>query len=163
MLENALGNKTIGTKFLTEIIASCERIFSSILPNKKKVELCGDIILHDYSSLSPENYRDIRTFANALFSDALRGYQENLAKTEQARKVRGKNRKVIRGVKHIVHVDRELDDLGSRMRNLATDVNKANGKDYYKQASMRSKRKFKVSVNKLVSGIEGILDEKLGE
>lgn len=165
MLENVLENRDIGTKFLREVVNSCESVYASNLPLKTKRELCGDIIFHDYSSLAPENYRDIKSFSDALLEKAIIKYQEGLNKTEKARAKLGGQipRAAVRRIKKIddiVHADQKLDEVTYTLREAGSDIKKAIKNNYYPLASKRSKRKFKVVVNHIVSGIEEILKDE---
>ena len=135
-------------------------MFASSLPLDTKKDLCYEVIFHDYSSLPPENFKDIRTFSDTLVSKAIAKYQKGLIKTKKAREAlkREKPREQnIRKVTDIVHVDQKLEDITIRLRESAAGVQKAIRNDYYKKASKRSQGKFKTAVNHLVSGIEEIL------
>jgi len=165
MLENVLENRSLNTKFLREIGHSCESIFSSNLQYKTKKELCREVIYHDYSSLAPENYRDIKSFADAILGRAITKYQGGRDKTAKARaKTKGQIPRVasrrIRRIDDIVHFDKELDEVSFDLRKASNSVKKAIKNNYYSQASGRSQRKFKTSVNNLVSGIEEILKDE---
>lgn len=163
MLENALENKEISTRFLREVVNSCESVYASNLPLKIKKELCGEVIFHDYSALPPENYRDIKTFSEVMLEKSITKYQEGLKKTEKARtRLKGQVPRiaVIRKIKDIVHVDQELDDITEQIRESGSSIQKAIRNNYYSQASRRSRGKFRTAVNHLVSGIEEILENE---
>ena len=161
MLENVLENKHLSANFLKQIASSCESIYTSNLPNKTKRELVGEVIFHDYSNLPPENYKDIRTFSNAIFGRAITKHQEGLRKTEKARSKLTKKRKRIKRVKKIsdiIHIDKKLEDVTDMIRIGGASVQKAIKNDYYEKASRRTQKKFRTAVNHLVSGIEKILE-----
>lgn len=165
MLENLLENKSLGGLFLNEIVASCGSIFSSSLPLKTKKELCGEVVFHDYSSLPPENYKDIRTFSDAILGTTVAKYQVGLERTKKARAARDRKgtkrrEEQIKKVTDIVHIDQKLDDITIRIRETASSVQRAVRGDYYQKASRKSKGKFKTAVNHLVSGIEKILENE---
>ncbi len=159
VLENALSNRQIGARFLEQITFSCESIYGSILPTKTKADLCSEVILHDYSALPPDNYRDIKTFSDELLRQSLTKYTQGLAKTAAARAKSPApgSRTRIKRVTDIVHIDQRLEDVTTRVSETAASIKKAIEKDYYQKASDRKKSKFRTAVRHLVSGIEEIL------
>ena len=163
MLENVLENKPLSAQFLRQITTSCECIYESNLPDKTKKELAGEVIFHDYSNLPPENYKDIRTFSDAIFGRAITKHQEGLRKTQKAREKlkpkRGKPRvRKVTKITDIVHIDKKLEDVTDIIRAGDASVQKAIKNDYYEKASKRTQKKFRTAVNHLVSGIEKILE-----
>lgn len=158
MFENQISNVSLSTHFVEQIVNSCESIFACGLPERKKKDLCWEIIRHDYSALSPDNYKDIRTLSDSLLKGAIEKYQQNLNKynIKPGRKQRG-NRSSLRTIKDIIHLDKKLDDVTLRVSETGANIQKAIQRNYYSNASKRSQKKFKTAVNHLVSGIEKIL------
>jgi len=157
--ENILNEREISATFAQEIVASCDRIFSSRLPKKKKQMLGCEILTHDYSNLSPKHYKDISIFASHLLEQELIKYDKNLEKVSEALKAKsnGKKKK-IRKIKDITDISRELDAVTDILRQTDLHVQKVNKNQYYSEASRRSQGKFRTVVNRLVSGLEETLN-----
>jgi hypothetical protein len=162
MFENALNERDISYNFISAIVSSCESIWASSLPEKSRMNLCAEVIQQDYSHLPPRNHADIGVFAKSIFERELIRYNEKLRQTaqalEKARKARGKlPKKKIREIKDIIDVDRELEELTTRLNQDCTYVRRAYDKGYYQNASQRSQKRFRTAVNRFVSGLEEIL------
>jgi len=162
VLENILGEREINTRFLKEIVRSCEAIFAANVPHKRKFMIAGEVISQDYSHLPPENYRDISAFADTLLEREIIRYSRELQRTEKARKKLkiGKGKMSVRKVQDISNPNRELDLVAGSLRKADTDVRRAIRKQYYINAAEASQRKFRTVVNNLVSDLEKILNDK---
>jgi ParB family chromosome partitioning protein len=162
LLEDHLKGVNIGANFLKQIVSSCESIYASRLSDKKKLELSGEVIIHDYSHLPPGNHGHIRVFSDELLKRELEQYDERLRKKTQ---LFGKNPtipkkkkdKPVKSVEDIVDYDGELEEVTLFLRKAYDKIQRVSSNGFYEQASRRGKRKFKTSVNKLTSGLEQIL------
>lgn len=166
-LENVINERQIPYKFLLEIVSSCEGIYASTLPERTKKRLCNEIIWHDYSKLPPQNYKDIKTFSDEILKKELIEYNERVQKTVNAlKKAREAKRSgSIKNVYDVVDANREVNKLTDRLYETNLHIQRAVKKDFYSQASRRSKHKLKTSINKVVSSLEEIIrsDKKVGE
>ncbi len=161
LLEDHLKGTNLGANFLKQIVSSCDSIYASRLPDKKKLTLAGEVIVHDYSHLPPGNHRDIRVFSDELLKRELEQHDERLRKRpQQVRSVSTiPRKKKVKSVKDIVDYDRELEEVTLFLRRAYDKVQRVSSNGFYEQASRRNKRKFKTSVNKLTLGLEQILED----
>ena len=161
MLENAMSEREISGRFIQQIVSACESIAATRLPIKKKNILYGQIILQDYSHLRPENYSDIRVFAETVIGNEVTRHNKLLQKTvkalEKARKMLPKRK--VRTIKDVTNPDRELNSLTAVLRQNTTLILRAYRDDIYKKASLRSQGKFRTSVGHLTSGIEKLIKD----
>ncbi len=156
-LENVLNIAPITSNFLNQIVRSCESVWATGLPSKRKKRICYGIINQDYSRISPRNAADIRTFTDYVLQEELKRYNEILRKTADSLKKAGKARKGIKTVYDIVHWDQMLNRVTDDVRETSMHVDRARKKGYYDKAPEKSRRRFKTAINRLVSGIEEIL------
>jgi len=161
--ENVLNERVIPTTFADEIVRSCARIFSSNLPEDKKVELAGDVITQDYSHIAPRNFRNIGVYATQVLEQALIKYNKNLAKVAKAIDARNKKgtiipkKKNVESLADIVDVNDKLDETTDILRTTTLHLERTEKKGYYNLASKRNQNSFKGAVNKLASRLETIL------
>jgi len=153
MLENSLSQRDLNSQFLRQIALACEGVFAASLPPKIKRDLCGEIVLQDYSHLQPENYQDIKVYANTLLQEEITKRNEALKKIPQV-----KNRKK-RSIHRLPNPDRNLQKVTESLRQTQLHVQHAYKKGYYANASKKSQRKFRTAVNNLASRLEGILED----
>lgn len=166
--EDVLNEGTINPYFADQIASSCKKVFDSSLPQNKKMEICGDIITQDYSSLAPKNYRTIAVYAEQRLERALIKYNTNLAKVAKALEARNREGCPIRPrVKNVRNLD-DIEDINDKL-NETTDIlrqatlhlERTKKKGYYANASKRNQNSFRVAVNNLTSKLEGILKDEI--
>jgi ParB/RepB/Spo0J family partition protein len=161
--ENVLNERTMPAHFANQIVVSCRKVCESNLPQNKKVDLCGDIITQDYSTIAPKNAHVIGVYSEQRLEQALITYNKNLgkvAKAIQARKNNGPARSTVKKVKSlddIEDVNDKLDKTTDILRTATLHLERTEKKGYYTHASKRNQKSFRVAVNKLASRLEGIL------
>lgn len=159
-LENVFKERSLPSRFLSEITQSCTKVFEARLPDKKKIELSMRILWEDYTNLPNADYKKIPEFANHLLGEAVIVYNERLKKTERAREFLKRSEKgKIDHVTNLPNYDRNLDRVTELLKTADIKANIAYIRGDYKRASKRSRSRFNYWAEKLISGLEKILEK----